>query len=644
MILGFIHAICMASVACLLALFLTPLVRGFMKRIGAVDLPDPRRVNRTPIPRGGGLAVVAAFFSALIVTYVVCPNLLAEDKVFVPILPTFCVATIILVTVGFVDDRFGLSPLFKLMIQLIVAGVMCWGGARLILPTSWGVFWASPWAYVPLTLVWYIAIINAFNLIDGLDGLSSGLAIIATIGMIGVGYFVNPTEIPLVALILIGALLGFLRYNYNPATVFLGDSGSLFIGLTLATFALTSRRGDAFLVSMGLPVLFLGVPIVDTFLAILRRTLRHVMLCTEDSEKKEGTGEAKMVMTADREHLHHRFLSLAKGNQRVAVWSLYCLGIGLVILGFITLAVKQSKASIFLIGFLGFVFVIVRMMTNVELWDAGHLLAKPGSRNGRKAIAIPTYILCDIVSMVVLFFFLILLLHPLLPALSGIQWSNVFLVYAVPVIVFMTFSKAYTRIWGRSMPRDRFSILIAIFLGSCISHIGISFVRPELSSALLRLHMLWAMLLPLPLICIRLARTAFLQYLSAFENRQLCRAALIDHSIERVLFYGAGLNLSAYLTIYNANVTCNHVALLGILDDDRGLRGRVFYGIPILGPLEVLEDHAYFQRIQPTKIILTTPTIPDSRLADIQAFCQNHKLSLTKCMLEESTVSLSSTL
>ena len=233
-----------------LALILTPLVRALMTRLGAVDQPDARRVNRVPIPRGGGLAVIVSFFATLTVAYCVWPTALLESP-FYTLLPWFASAAGILLITGLLDDLRGLPALVKLLAQIVAAGLLCYGGARFLLPATWGAWTASPWVYVPLTLAWYIGVINAFNLIDGLDGLSSGLAIIATAGLAGVLLVVSPGMILVVCPILVGALLGFLRYNYHPATVFMGDTGSLFLGLTLGTLSLVTRREDAFVLTMG---------------------------------------------------------------------------------------------------------------------------------------------------------------------------------------------------------------------------------------------------------------------------------------------------------------------------------------------------------------------------------------------------------
>lgn len=631
MIRHFLFTALTGGIACLLALLLTPVIRELMRKLGAVDQPDPRRVNRVPVPRGGGHAVVLAFFGALAVAWLLWPKALTGDHFF-GVLPCFILSSLLLVGVGFWDDLRGMPPPVKLGGQLLVAGIMCWGGARLILPAFLGDWVFSPWVYIPLTIAWYVGVINAFNLIDGLDGLSSGLAIIATLGMMGVSLFIDPAAGTFVAFAFIGALLGFLRYNYNPASVFLGDAGSLFIGLTLATMALVTRREDAFLVTIGIPVLCIGVPLIDTSLAILRRTLRYVI------NRNTAGGAAGAAMVADRDHIHHRFLNLARGNQCRAVWGLYGLAIALVSLGFVTLSLRESKAAIFLLGFMVFSWVIVRAMTNVELWDAGRLLAKPGARNGRRAITVPIYVMADLVAMALLHAGLIVLLLRYNPVLPLTTWLNLFLAYVVPVAIALTVVKAYLRIWGRSTVMEMALIVLAVGIGSCLSHIGLSYLVSDLTRQIRLHHLLWTLILPTLLLGVRLAKTLFLQYLAWSENRHLRKASEKNPAVERILFYGAGVSLRAYLTLYAVNVTRNRDALIGVLDDNLGLRGRFFAALPILGPLEVLEDPEIFRELAPTKILLTTPSIGENRLADIRAFCEARGIGIDRFITDEAVV------
>lgn len=621
------------GIAGVLSLILTPLARALMTRLGAVDQPDARRVNQVPIARGGGLAVICAFFLTFAMAWCVWPQVLTSSP-FLSYFPWFSAAAGVLLVVGFLDDVRGLRPLVKLLAQVAAALILCYGGARFTLPTAWGAWAVSPWVYVPLTLVWYIGIINAFNLIDGLDGLSSGLAIIATAGLAGVLFVVSPGVMPITCFVLIGALLGFLRYNYHPATIFMGDTGSLFLGLLLATMTLVTRREDAFLLTMGFALLCIGMPLIDTTLAIIRRTLRYIL------RRVEGNASEGGIMVADRSHVHHRLLMWARGNQRLAVWGLYGLAISLVALGFVSLSLRLSQATVFLIGFFAFAAVILRAMTDVELWDAGRLITRQGARNGSRRLTVPLYVLADSLIMVGSFVLLGFLARHWLPDLSEGEWLHLFLWYSVPVVVALVLAKAYTRIWGRSTRKDELVLIFAIGVSSLVSHVLVSYLLPGLAPRVVLFHLVWAVLLPLPLVAIRLMKTAFVQWLATRENQRLLRQSQMDDAIARVIFYGAGMNLRAYITLCEVNVTRNNSALLGILDDNPGLRGRIFRDLPILGPLEVLEDEETFNRLRPTQMIVTTPTIGEERLLDIRNFCRARGIKLTRCSITEEPIAL----
>ena len=208
-----------------------------------------------------------------------------------------------IVAVGLADDKFSLPPLVKLAGQVAVAlGAFFWCGVGF---RSVSFFSEIPaWLDCAMTVLWIVGAINAFNLIDGLDGLATGLALIASVGMGGSQAFIGSPQSMLVHCAFAGGCLAFLRYNFNPASVFLGDAGSMFIGFFLSTVPLLMKSGDSLFVSIGVPLLAMGVPIFDTSLAIIRRSIRAVL-----SREQNGSDEGNThVMQADTEHLHHRIL------------------------------------------------------------------------------------------------------------------------------------------------------------------------------------------------------------------------------------------------------------------------------------------------------------------------------------------------
>ncbi len=293
-----------AVLTTILAVLLTPLVRKVAIDRHIVDVPGGRRVNTSPIPRMGGLAVVVAFWLTVLGIQLVKPELLHFSGVEIfgidqNLLGVFLGSMILLVT-GIIDDVKGLSPLQKLTAQFAAAACVPlfgihiqWlahplGGADLQLPL---------WLDTIGIIIWIVAIINVVNWLDGLDGLATGIGTIAGVILffLSLAPFVNQPATALLALILAGSSLGFLRYNYNPAKIFLGDSGSMFLGYILAIIAVISGG------KLATAGLVLGIPILDAGWVIVRRL---------------ATGQSPWA--ADRKHLHHRLLD-AGLNQRQTV-------------------------------------------------------------------------------------------------------------------------------------------------------------------------------------------------------------------------------------------------------------------------------------------------------------------------------------
>ena len=301
-------------VAAVLAFVLTPLVRTIALRVDAVDHPDHRRVNVIPIPRGGGVAVAVAFI--LVATAVGLAN---GDSHVLPVPravdPESVVALLLggalAAAFGVLDDYFDLRARWQFAGQLGLALFAVGMGVLVELvnnPFSPGVIRLDGPFPIGFTVVWIAGMINSINFIDGLDGLSSGVALIAatTLGMISLTAQVNQPFIAVLCFALAGALLGFLRWNFHPATVFVGTSGVMFIGYTLA---ILSILGSA---KVAVALLVLGVPIIDAFWIIVRRI-----------------SQRRSPFSPDRGHLHHRLLDVGLSH-RQTVLLIYgiCIALG----------------------------------------------------------------------------------------------------------------------------------------------------------------------------------------------------------------------------------------------------------------------------------------------------------------------------
>ena len=300
---------------------LTPYTIKLAKKIGAVDVPnDKRRVHKKPIPRFGGPAVIAGFLLAtiyLLITSSIEGNieLFSEDNYFIKVVG-FLIGILIISFVCYFDDTKGIPPLVKLAGQVVAAAIVVSFGIKINnfnLPFFEGNIVLNNVFSIILTMGWIVGITNAINLIDGLDGLSTGIAIISSVCLLII-FALNGS--PLIAIIiitaLVGALAGFLPFNFNPAKTFLGDIGSNFIGFTLSVVSILGVAKTATAFVIVLPMIVLGLPIFDTLSAIVRRLIKGKSL--------------KAVIQPDRGHLHHKLI--AKGfTQKEAVLILYGISV-----------------------------------------------------------------------------------------------------------------------------------------------------------------------------------------------------------------------------------------------------------------------------------------------------------------------------
>ena len=305
--------ICVAAAAFVATLALTPLAKRLAHRWDAIDYPSKRRINTKPIPRLGGLAVFGGLCAALIVE-IAGIKLLGWPPVLVPhpsmtiSYPVLAVSFLIIVITGAVDDVKQLSPKMKLAGQLIAAITAAAGGlliGRIVNPFVPGGEIALGWFTYPITVVYLVAFTNIINLIDGLDGLATGISGIASLSMFSFAILSGRLDAAALAIALFGACLAFLRYNFNPASIFLGDSGSLLLGFALGTISLLNVSRTAALTSLIIPLIVAGVPIIDTLSAIVRRRRAHVS-----------------IGQADKGHIHHRLIQEGY-DQRQAVLLIY---------------------------------------------------------------------------------------------------------------------------------------------------------------------------------------------------------------------------------------------------------------------------------------------------------------------------------
>ena len=290
------------GVSFLFALILTPVVRNLAVKMGAVDVPkDARRMHDHPIPRMGGLAIFLGF--------------LLSALLFVPMngqLQGALLGAVIIVVLGIFDDIYSLGAKFKLVIQIIAALIAVGAGNTIVALSnpnllSANPYWELGWLSIPVTVIWIVGMTNAVNLIDGLDGLACGVSSISSLTLLVIALLLGEPWVALLVAALAGGCLGFLPYNMNPAKIFMGDTGSTFLGYILAVISVQGLFKMYTLISFVVPFLLFGLPIFDTCFAFIRR-IAH----------------GQSPMHADRSHVHHRLIDMGF-SQKQAVAVLYVI-------------------------------------------------------------------------------------------------------------------------------------------------------------------------------------------------------------------------------------------------------------------------------------------------------------------------------
>jgi len=320
---------------------LTPYSIRFAFKVGAIDIPkDERRAHSKPMPRIGGLAIIFGFLISTVLIFLFSEidrtvNLKEVNLI------GFYLGIFIISIIGFFDDinisKKGLKPTTKLLGQILAAVCVVMSGARIFyidLPFLNSLYGLNDFLSIIITIGWVVGVTNAINLIDGLDGLATGVSAIAVLSLLVIFILNGTAAIPLILISgLLGALLGFLPYNFNPAKTFMGDTGSNFLGFSIATISILGMAKTYTIMAIALPFVVLALPIFDTLFAIFRRI-------------KNG----KSIMEADRGHLHHRLVDLGL-TQRQAVIVLYCIA---AIFGIF--AIVLMKSSIWKV--IGFIFIV----------------------------------------------------------------------------------------------------------------------------------------------------------------------------------------------------------------------------------------------------------------------------------------------
>ena len=326
-------------VALVISFLSTPIVKSFAYKLGAIDVPkDERRMHKVPIPRMGGLAIFLGFIISVLLFVEV------DDQ-----MKGILLGSVIIVVMGIIDDITPLRASLKFVIQILAALIPVYYGVQITCISNPNLFsdnpyWNFGWLSIPITVIWIVGLTKDVNLIDGLDGLAIGVSSISALTMLAIAILVAEPQVAVIMAALVGACIGFMPYNMNPAKIFMGDTGSTFLGYILACITIQGLFKFYAVISFVVPFLILGLPIFDTMFAIIRR-ISH----------------GQNPMAPDRSHVHHRLIDMGL-NQKQAVAVLYVISAILGLSAVVLATSGEIKAILCLMALIIVCLIAVRVI------------------------------------------------------------------------------------------------------------------------------------------------------------------------------------------------------------------------------------------------------------------------------------------
>ena len=638
------------------SLILTRLCITVLPHLGYMDIPKGRHIHKKPVPRAGGVGFILAFwFSILLYAGKLCGgdfSKLADQNVG-QFLIALAGASFILFFTGLYDDRFDMPSVIKLMLHIAAGATLYFlgGGIRTIFDYT-----LPPYLALIVTVCWTIGIVNAFNLIDGLDGLAAGLASISSI-CIAAWIILSGGNLPMVILLFTfcAACLGFLVFNFSPARIFMGDTGSMFLGLF---FAMTSMdqcsRPAVTVAALLVPLVAIGVPIFDVILAIWRRSVRrfgvHMLkenldnaeVVTELENGIDSTGRIELksainnesgVMDADQDHLHHRLLRESNNKTSRAVLLMYAISVvfslGAIALTFIG---KSMPALAFLLVIVGVFFTL--RLANIELLASMSVLAQ-GVRFPRKSFILTAiHPLLDFIMVSASFFLIYALLQK--PIRSTYNFY-MFLILVVPYFLVLILSGVYRTYWLRAGIERYYYLMKLLVLAACVSFILLNICTMKgwvLTGISKRMTVIIFLLQTSFSFAAIITERFLLHFFESFAIRSYYLKNSPEASQHNTVIYGGGLGCRMYINnLYSSRHLSCPFHILGIVDEDPSLQKLNVYGFRVLGTSKDLEK--LYKKKPFDTIVLTTVNISGEFIDRIRSFAHEHNVRLTMFLSQE---------
>ena len=606
-------------VALAISLLLTRIMIRLGPKLGLIDEPGERRIHVKPVPRAGGIAV---FLTFVITVFGVQSFSELSGQLSFEWFKAFATASLLLVIVGILDDRWGVNAWLKLVAHGLSAVFLFY--------TSGGnvgsVLGIEVPEYVDLAIwvIWTVAIINAFNLIDGMDGLCAGLAMISILSLTILTIALRSGTDAIVLIVMLGTLLGFLRYNFNPAKIFLGDTGSMFIGFFIASVALISTGERFTAASLLLPLIVAGIPLIDVMLAVWRRSFRTVL-------HKLGVGGKDSVFGADQHHIHHRLLAYGLTQRKVAT-ILYTLAIAGSFLALIpslfdNRTMGLTVAAFSVSGIIGF-----RYLAPVELKISGEvfkLILKRPARSRLKRFVLTFYDMGAILFGIT--FSYILNNNGNFPFFEKSNLANSTFIPTTAItlascLFVLNAGKAQIRLWSRATFRDFLSLALWFSIGTIIATTINIIISNETYTTIQRQTMTFtitAVLLIIPRCLSTLLRESVIDSL----HRNVAKP---NSNRPKVLLYGAGNMGELFLlhTKTTAEGHFNQMRIIGIIDDHPELNLRYQDGFKIRGGLETVTEICQKKGALDGIILTMRESPPEEKMVEIAEICRKFNLKL----------------
>ncbi len=609
------------------SLALTPLVRLVALRLGALDQPGERKIHGEPIPRLGGVAVVAAVLITLVAAVWLGeggePFLAVDLKVWLPVL----VGGSIIFIAGIWDDIRPLPAGKKFLFQAAAAMVAITLGVRVEDISFFGnEVWTLGLFTIPVTFLWLVGITNAFNLVDGLDGLAAGLASIAAGTCATIFLLRGDAQDALLLVILLGALLGFLRYNFNPAQIFLGDSGSLVIGYTLAISAIAGSQKKATALAVVVPLLVFGIPILDTVLSMIRRFVGELKVVQPYKRTfHQKILMAKQMFGADQGHIHHRLIALGFSHRNAVIF-LYGVSLGLSGLALLSVMAQYRNAGIILVA-VGLATVIgIRKLGYPEI---GFFRAETLIRWYERVTLNRLFFMgfLDLLFITFAYWVSFVLKYDFDWSPEHKQWYLSFfpVVLLIQLGMFLVWG-LYQGVWRSTGIGDLIKIGLAVGSAASLSYaVGQLAMPPSGVTAFFVID-----LLTLGIIVVG-ARTAY-QVLDYSQGNVRLEG-------EGALIYGAGKSGQLVLQELRENREFG-LQPLGFLDDDSSLKGRTVNQMPVLGTSadlpSILATH------QVTTVVVASARLANGRLFAIAEVCRKCGIPVVQAQVHITKIQMSS--